>query len=142
MKSVPEKDAAAGGTAQVWDFKALALSPEQVAAGWAAAKRRALARIPGVSDEDAVEAEWRAEITAEEDAEELASLHAEDDREEAMAEARAEWRAEITADEDAEELASIHAEDAPAPEPEYKMTAEEERAFDLAVRAWQDQAKT
>ena len=87
---------------QDFDLKALTLPPEQVAAGQAAyAKRRALARIPGVSDEDAVEAEWRAEITA---------------------------------DEDAEELASIHAEDAPAPEPEDKLTAEEELEFDLAMQ--------
>jgi len=135
MKQVSEKDLPAGGTAQVWDLKALTLSPEQIAAGMAAyAKRRALARIPGVSDEDAAEAEWRAEIKADEDAEELASIHAADARDEAMAEAEAEWRAEIKADEDAEELASIHAEDAPAPEPEDKLTAEEELEFDLAMQ--------
>ena len=164
-KLVPEKDPAAEGTAQVWDLEALTLPPEQVAAGQAAyAKRRTLAwdaaradaelaRIEARADvlsEAEAEEEARADVLSEAEAEEEEDILAQDARdeaeadalEEAEAEAEAEWWAKVDADADPEAwMWAVRVEAAPAPEPEHKITAEEKRAFDLAVRAWQDQAK-
>ena len=151
MKSVPEKDPAAEGTAQVWDLKALTLPPEQVAAGQAAyAKRRALAWDAARAGADIARIEARADVLSEAEAEEEEEILAQDARdeaeadalEEAEAEAEAEWWAKVDADADPEAwMWAVRVEATPAPEPEHKITAEEKRAFDLAVRAWQDQAK-